>query len=170
MASIAPPAHNRGKHTTDNWVTPILFRDRLGPFELDPCSFDDHPWQFAPKWFTPDTNGGLGGLSVDWGGAFAWVNPPYGKQTHRWLEKLGHHNHGIGFIFARTETRMFFEHVWPKATALLFVKGRVTFHYPDGGSPRAGHNSGGPSVLIGYGKLALERLEAAKELGALVRL
>jgi hypothetical protein len=66
-----------------------------------------------------------------------------------WLEKLARHGNGIALVFARTETRMFFQHVWPVASAVLFIEGRLHFHYIDGS--RSKGNSGGPSVLIAYG-------------------
>lgn len=80
------------------------------------------------------------------------------------------HNNGIALVFARTETRMFFKDVWPLASSLLFLRGRLTFCYPDGSEPRSGGNSGGPSVLIGYGAIASERLRSCADLGAFITL
>jgi hypothetical protein len=37
------------------------------------------------------------------------------------------HGNGIALTFARTETKMFFECVWNGASALLFLKGRLSF-------------------------------------------
>ena len=68
---------------------------------------------------------------------------------HLWLNKLQKHGNGIALIFARTETKCFFENVWDKADALLFVKGRIKFYNLEGiqkGTP------GAPSVFIAYGK------------------
>lgn len=73
-------------------------------------------------------------------------------------------------IFARTDTKMFFRYVWPIATSILFVKGRITFYYEDGTAPRKGNNSGGPSALVAYGNRAAQRLEAVKDLGKLIQL
>jgi hypothetical protein len=78
-----------------------------------------------------------------------WLNPPYGPQTGQWLQRLAEHGDGIALIFARTETEMFFTWGWERADAMLFLRGRLTFHHEDG--RRAAHNSGGPSVLIAYG-------------------
>ena len=161
--SIAPPPHSRNQATSDDWITPKWLIDRLGPFDMDPCASDTQPWPCAARSLTFKQNG----LWHDWTG-FVWCNPPYGRATASWLKKLAWHNNGIALIFARTETVMFFDHVWPKASALLFLRGRLTFHYPDGGASRAGHNSGGPNVLVGYGAEAMERLQRAKDLGALV--
>ena len=66
-----------------------------------------------------------------------------------WLEKLKYHGNGIALIFARTETKWFFEHVWYDADAVLFVKGRIRFYHVTGiqaGTP------GAPSIFIAYGK------------------
>lgn len=74
----------------------------------------------------------------------------------------------VALVFARTETRLFFDHVWPHASALLFLRSRITFHYPSGEGSKAGHNSGGPSVLIAYGAMAHARLAKAADLGKIV--
>jgi hypothetical protein len=168
MSSIAPPAHNRGAHTTDEWITPKWLIDRLGPFDLDPCASDRQPWPCARFCFTKNENG----LQAEWNygpfPAFVYCNPPYGAKTHLWLGKMALHGHGIALVFARTETRMFFRHVWPHASALLFLRGRLVFCRPDGEPSKVGHNSGGPSVLIAYGEMARIRLEKCADLGALV--
>lgn len=88
------------------------------------------------------------GLAADWEGR-VWLNPPYGNQTGRWLRKLAEHGNGIALIFARTETEDFHRHVWGKASALLFLAGRIHFHDADGVRARA--NAGAPSVLVAYG-------------------
>lgn len=160
---IDPPPHARTIQTTDNWITPQWLIERLGPFDLDPCACDPQPWPCAREQYTTL------GLMRDWFG-FVWMNPPYGLAAAHWLERLASHGSGIALVFARTDTKMFFRHVWPKASALIFVKGRITFHYPDGTLPRKGANSGGPSVLIGYGDIAADKLAGVKDLGAFIRL
>jgi hypothetical protein len=77
------------------------------------------------------------------------LNPPYGKETGRWLDRLACHGDGIALIFARTETEMFFEHVWTKANGVFFFRGRLHFHRIDG--TRAKANAGAPSCLVAYG-------------------
>jgi len=44
---------------------------------------------------------------------------------------------------------MFFDHVWPKASGILFLEGRLYFHHVTG--ERAAANAGAPSVLVAYG-------------------
>lgn len=77
------------------------------------------------------------------------------------------HGSGIALIFARTETAMFFEAAWSKASAILFLEGRLTFHYPDGRP--AEHNAGGPSCLIAYSQADADCLATCGLAGALVR-
>lgn len=166
MSSIAHAAHTRTARTTDVWITPKWLIDWLGSFDLDPCANDPMPWPTAARWFTEKHNG----LSLPWGNEFVWCNPPYGPKATVWLERMALHNNGIALVFARTETRMFFRHVWPSASALLFLRGRITFCRRDGESSKVGHNSGGPSVLIAYGEKAADRLHAVSDLGAFVAL
>lgn len=163
--AIAPTSHTRGERTTDSWITPRWLLDRLGEFDLDPCACDPQPWATAKRMLTVHDNG----LLHSWEG-FVWCNPPYGRAASVWLNRLALHGSGIALVFARTETRMFFQDVWPLASSLLFLKGRLTFCYPDGTEPRGGANSGGPSVLIGYGDEAVDRLRACSDLGAFVDL
>lgn len=162
MSSIAPPAHTRGEHTTDSWITPKWLIDRFEPFALDPCASDPQPWPCAKRQYTIEDNG----LLQPWSGS-VWCNPPYGRALGEWLSRCALHGDAIALVFARTETQAFFRSVWPHASALLFLEGRLTFHYPDGSAPRNGANSGGPSVLIAYGSAAAERLRANANLGAL---
>ena len=77
-----------------------------------------------------------------------WLNPPYGTQTATWLAKMVLHGNGIALIFARTETKMFFNYVWGEADALFFFKGRLKFYHSNG---TKGGTAGAPSVLIAYG-------------------
>lgn len=163
MSSIAPSAHTRGDNTTDDWITPKWLIEKLGPFDLDPCESDTQPWLCARRSYKKDDDG----KNRVWHKSESvWLNPPYGVQTAVWLGLLAMHGNGIALVFARTETKMFFDHVWPKASALLFLKGRLTFCRPDGTEGES--NSGGPSVLIGYGEEALKRLKKCSDLGKFV--
>lgn len=159
-----------GSHTrpsagaSDDWLTPPEIVRALGPFDLDPCAMEAQPWPTAARHYTWRD----GGLTQPWAGR-VWCNPPYGPNTAKWLAKLARHGDGIALVFARTETRWFFEHVWEFADGILFVKGRLTFYRSDGTPSKAGHNSGGPSVLIAYGGGNVDRLAESGIGGALVR-
>lgn len=156
--------HRASQGYSEDWLTPPELLSRLGSFDLDPCTPPVMPWSTAMNRFTPEDDG----LSQRWPSGRVWLNPPYGRATGRWLRRLAAHGDGIALVFARTETRMFFRHVWSQADALLFLKGRVSFRRIDG-SP-AGHNSGGPSVLIAYGQRNVDSLVASALPGVIVRL
>ena len=152
------------KALREEWLTPPEILEALGPFDLDPCASQSKPhWTPAfAVWTILDD-----GLTRPWWGR-VWLNPPYGKKTDRWLARLADHDDGIALIFARTETAMFFDQVWSKATALLFLKGRLHFYHPDGRKARA--NAGGPSVLVAYGEECADILDTCTIAGHYVRL
>jgi DNA N-6-adenine-methyltransferase (Dam) len=132
---------NRGK--TNEWLTPRYILDALGKFDLDPCAALDQPWATAREQLTVRDDG----LKKTWAGR-VWLNPPYGEQTAVWLEKMAKHQDGVVLIYARTETRMFFDHVWGRANGIFFLKGRISFCTPDGST--AATEAGAPSVLVSY--------------------
>lgn len=136
------------------WLTPPHVIEALGSFDLDPCSLDPRPWPTAASHYAPPQDG----LILPWYGR-VWLNPPYGDHAGKWLAKLGEHGRGTALIFARTETESFFRQVWDQADALLFLRGRLHFHFPDG--RRARHNAGAPSVLAAYGEHDMERLASS---------
>ena len=147
----------------DEWLTPKYITDTLGPFDLDPCSPGDRrPWDTANHHLSVEHDG----LSAPWFG-FVWCNPPYGRETFKWLSKLADHGDGIALIFARTETAGFFDQIWNKADAVFFFKGRLKFHYIDGSCDQAAN---APSCLVAYGKDAVERIKASGFVGKLVEL
>lgn len=143
MASHQIPAGG-ARNSTDEWLTPPALVAALGHFDLDPCSPGDRrPWDTAAKHYSIEDDG----LRQEWSGR-VWLNPPY-SDMRRWLVRLAEHNHGTALIFARTETALWFDHIWPKASGVLFLRGRLSFHYVNG--KRAKANSGAPSALIAYG-------------------
>jgi hypothetical protein len=145
-------SHQSANMGKDEWLTPPNIIKALGEFDLDPCSPIHRPWNTAKNHFSILDDG----LSRDWSGR-VWLNPPYGLEATAWLNKLADHGDGIALIFARTETKMFFETVWRRADACLFIEGRLYFHHVNG--ERAAANSGAPSVLIAYGKSNIESLK-----------
>lgn len=135
----------RSANGKDEWLTPPAIIQSLGEFDLDPCAPIKRPWPTAKKHYTREDNG----MMQPWQGRI-WLNPPYGTETARWMRRLAHHGNGIALTFARTETKMFFDTIWKKADAILFVRGRLAFHNVDG---TVGKNSAGAaSCLIAYGK------------------
>ncbi len=156
-------SHQSANMLKDEWLTPPHVIESLGEFDLDPCSPINSPFKIAKNNFTIIDNG----LIQEWQGR-VWLNPPYGLQAASWLDKLSQHGNGIALIFARTETKMFFDHVWNKATGLLFIEGRLYFHHITGEKAKA--NAGAPSVLIAYGKNNLDILKNCDIPGKLITL
>lgn len=147
----------------DEWLTPKWITDTLGPFDLDPCSPGSRrPWDTATHHLSVEDDG----LSAPWFGN-VWCNPPYGRETFKWMSKLATHGSGIALIFARTETQGFHDQIWEKADAVFFFKGRLKFHYVDGSSNQAAN---APSCLVAYGEEAVNRLKCSGFNGKLVEL
>ncbi len=156
-------SHHSSKMLNDEWLTPPEIIQALGEFDLDPCSPIDRPWDTAKNHYSKNDNG----LDCIWFGRI-WCNPPYGKETWKWLRKLSNDGNGIALIYARTETDNFFKYVWEKADAILFIKGRLHFYSVKG--ERAIMNAGGPSCLVAYGKENVKALENSSIGGKLVYL
>ena len=89
---------DRIKEGKDEWLTPPGIIKSLGEFDLDPCSPEEYkrPWSTAKNHMTLSDDG----LSKEWFGR-VWCNPPYGRETFKWLNKLYHHGNGLALIFAR---------------------------------------------------------------------
>lgn len=128
----------------DEWLTPPHIIQALGEFDLDPCAPISRPWPMAKEHYTIMDNG----LLKPWHGR-VWLNPPYGRETFRWMDRLAAHGSGIGLIFARTETKGFHRSIWQKAHSVFFFEGRISFHHADGS---AGQRPNAPSCLVSYSK------------------
>ena len=157
---------NTNTKNNDEWLTPLSLIKALGEFDLDPCSPINRPWDTAKNHFSePDD-----GLNQPWSGR-VWCNPPYGRETFKWLNKLAEHGTGTALIFARTETKGFHAEIWEKAHAVFFFKGRIKFCYVDG---REGDSANAPSCLVSYSPEDTRQIEWAVFLesieGKLVRL
>lgn len=134
---------NTNTTNRDEWLTPPWLLDRLGSFDLDPCAPVNRPWNTASRHYTIRDNG----LSLPWHGR-VWLNPPYGRQTFRWLDRLAdHRGGGVALIFARTETKGFFRSVWHRARYILFFHGRLRFWTVDG---KEADSANAPSCLVAY--------------------
>lgn len=134
---------NTNTENNDEWLTPPEVIKSLGSFDLDPCS----PGARRP-WATARHHYGLpqDGLALPWSGR-VWLNPPYGKETFLWLNKLAEHKSGIALIFARTETKGFHKEIWQKAHSIFFFEGRLSFYKVTG---EKGATANAPSCLVSY--------------------
>lgn len=153
-------SHQSARMVTDQWLTPPQIIQALGPFDLDPCAAPEpRPWPTADRHITPPEDG----LAELWKGR-VWLNPPYSREAVHWLRGMAEHGYGTALVFARTETSWFAETVWRRASAILFLDGRLHFYRPDG--TRAKANAGAPSTLVAYGAYDAFRLQTSGLTGA----
>ena len=126
----------------EEWLTPPEIIRALGDFDLDPCAPtpETRPWETAKAHYCIHDNG----LIKPWHGR-VWCNPPYGGETGKWMARCAAHGNVTALIFARTETQQFFESIWPKAKAVCFLKGRLSFYHITG---KKGGTAGAPSMLV----------------------
>jgi hypothetical protein len=108
---------------TNTWFTPEKYTKPLGEFDLDPCTQSFRPYNIAHNNICEDL--GECGLSREWEGR-VWLNPPYGKEIGKWLEKMSKHGNGIALVFARCETK-WAQKAFSECDAVFFIKGRISF-------------------------------------------
>ncbi len=111
----------------DDWATPQAFFDKLNDefnFTLDPCC--THESAKCEKHYTVEDDG----LSKSWSGETVFMNPPYGREIGRWMEKA-HMEASAGALVvclvpSRTDTEWWHEHAMC-ADEVRFVRGRLKF-------------------------------------------
>lgn len=150
---------NSNTDNNDEWLTPPEILRALGPFDLDPAAPIIRPWDMATRHYTKIDDG----MAQPWEGR-VWLNPPYGRETFRWLARLAQHGSGLALIFARTETVGFHAEIWAKARAIFFFRGRLRFHRVTG---ERGGTANAPSCLVAYSAEDSARLLRAQNEGAL---
>jgi DNA N-6-adenine-methyltransferase (Dam) len=150
-------AHQSSASAGVDWLTPPVWLDGLGKFDLDPCVAERMPWPTAPVMWTRTDNG----LQKDWFGR-VWCNPPYGppRIIEPWMARMADHNNGVALIFARTDTACWHKFVFPVAIGALFVQGRPNFHTVTGA--KSLKNCGAPVALLAYG---VDNMHAIAESG-----
>jgi len=115
---------NKGLYTSnkDDWETPQELFDELNKefnFTLDPCCNKDNAK--CDKFYTKEDDG----LSKDWSGEMVFMNPPYGREIVKWVEKASKYN-VVALLPSRTDTRWFHDYIYNKAE-IRFIKGRLKF-------------------------------------------
>lgn len=139
---------HREVSSTDEWFTPRSILEALGEFDLDPAAPipSRRPWSTATLHYSTDDNG----LVKPWDGR-VWLNPPYDRyQIGKWLGRMAAHGNGIALVFARTDTAWFHDFIFPHASAILFLAGRVIFRDVRGKPSK--WNPAAPSCLVAYSR------------------
>ena len=122
---------------TDEWATPQWLFDELNRiyhFTLDPCSTDENAkckYHFTEK---------EDGLKKSWDCERIFMNPPYGREIGKWVEKCyinsrNDANHvKLALLPARTDTKWFHDYIYGKAK-IYFIRGRLKFNDGKGSAP-----------------------------------
>ena len=126
----------------DKWVVPREILNKIGAIDLDVYAPFNRPWDTAKSHYTIIDDG----LNQNWTGR-VFCHPPNGKQTHAWLERCAKHGNAIALVYAKTDAKYFQDIVLKKATAVLFIKGRVKFHYTNGNKADSAPL---PSLLVAF--------------------
>ena len=112
---------------SNEWTTPQDLYDKLNKefnFTLDPCCTKESAK--CDKFYTKEDDG----LSKDWRYDTVFMNPPYGREIPKWIEKAYKESLKgavvVCLIPARTDTRYWHDYIFTKAE-VRFLKGRVKF-------------------------------------------
>lgn len=110
---------------TDLWSTPQkVFDDLNAEFHmtLDVCATADNAKCGA--YYDKEADG----LAQDWSGKRCWMNPPYGREIGKWVQKAaqGGAQTVVCLLPARTDTRWWHDYIQDKAE-VRFIKGRLKF-------------------------------------------
>ena len=112
--------------STDQWATPRAFFDQWDArfrFELDVCA--DHTNAKCRRYFSAADDG----LAQEWAPFRCWMNPPYGREIGRWMQKaLEESRRGalvVCLVPARTDTAWW--HEYAMQGRVIFVRGRLRF-------------------------------------------
>lgn len=117
---------------TPEWATPQALFDELHKefnFTLDPCATESNAK--CKKFFTKEQDG----LSQCWDNEIVFCNPPYGRETPKWVKKASEAQGGVVVMLipARTDTLYFHNYIYNKSE-IRFIKGRVSFEGAQKGS------------------------------------
>jgi phage N-6-adenine-methyltransferase len=116
---------------TAEWSTPQDLFDKLDAefhFNLDPCATKENAK--CELFYTKEDNG----LSKDWSGKTVFMNPPYGREIRKWVEKAKQSNATVVCLLpARTDT--FWWHEYVIGSEVRFIRGRLKFGDSDNEAP-----------------------------------
>ena len=134
-----------------DWETPFELFSRYNDkynFSIDVCAHVRNT-KCKRYWDISDD-----GLTQNWEQEVCWMNPPYGREIGKWIEKAYtstryHNSVVVGLLPARTDTRWFHNYIWPRKAKVEFLQGRVKFL--EDGEQR--HPAPFPSMIVVWGKV-----------------
>ena len=116
---------------TNEWSTPQDFFDKLNEefeFDLDVAATSEN--KKCDPYFDIDNDG----LAQPWhklSSSACWMNPPYGGHTGDWIKKAYEESlRGatvVCLIVSSTDRSYWHEYIFPFATEIRFIRGRLHF-------------------------------------------
>lgn len=151
-----------------NWRTPPELFETINEhmnFELDPCAETDNLGLYFY-----DKN--ADGLKKSWKEMVCFVNPPYGSEQKKWVEKALKETRSVSvfLIPARVDTKLWQEVIFKHASHICFLKKRVSFIDPV--TNKKTNPSPFPSALILFNANYFERKNfrrACESLGVIIK-
>lgn len=113
---------------SNEWETPQKLFDELNReflFTLDPCATKDNAK--CSCFYTIYDNG----LKHSWANEVVFMNPPYGGNTGKWIEKAWYESQNgatvVCLIVSSTDRSYWHDYIFPYASEIRWVRGRITF-------------------------------------------
>lgn len=137
--------------SNDKWIVPKELLEKLGAFDQDVYAPFNRPWDSANEHLTIIDNG----LNAVWHGR-VFCHPPDGTTSYPWLEKCAKHGNATALTYAKTDAKFFQDIILEHAHAILFIRGRLKFHYTNG---KKADSSPLPSILVAFDHANAEMLK-----------
>jgi len=113
---------------SNEWATPQVLFDGLNAefhFTLDPCATQSNTK--CPRYYTLEDNG----LKQSWANEVVFMNPPYGGNTGRWVEKAWYESQNgaivVCLLVSGTDRSYWHDYIFPFASELRWLRGRIIF-------------------------------------------
>ena len=124
-----------GKSNIKEWESPQWLFDLLDKefdIAIDVCA-NEHNAKCPMYFFLPD----LDGHKQDWGTSTCWMNPPYGSEIKRWMQKARESAEGGATVICLVPARPDTEWWWDNCIGgeIRFIRGRLTFEGASSGAP-----------------------------------
>lgn len=84
-------------------------------------------------------------MAEDWGPETVFCNPPYGRQSYKFIRKGPEAKTAVFLVAARTDTYVWHDTVLKFADEIRFIIGRVRFEHPE---KTAGNGATFPSAVV----------------------
>lgn len=113
---------------TDMWSTPQYLFDTWNfdfKFVWDVCATKENS-KCGKNYFDKDDDGLLQPWDIIDG--WKWMNPPYGREIGKWIEKASKERKVVALLPARTDTKYFHNFIYGKTgVEVIFLRGRLKF-------------------------------------------